>query len=54
LAFVDQALSSLLTGSGSGGGGTIARSALMHLVGAGRVNSINYSTCLYKLARVVA
>jgi hypothetical protein len=58
-AFVEQVLSSLpiecsgSSGGGSGSGGTIARSATMHLVGAGRINSVNYSTCLHRLARVV-
>jgi hypothetical protein len=34
--------------------GTIARSLLMHLAGASRINLANYSTCLHRLARVVA
>jgi hypothetical protein len=53
-ACVEQALSSPSNAGGNGGGGTIARSTLMHLAGAGRVNSANYSTCLHRLARVVA
>ncbi len=52
--FLQRALSSLPTNSSGGGGGTIARSALTHLVGAGRVNLVKYSTCLHRLTRVVA
>jgi hypothetical protein len=37
-----------------GGGGTIARSAAMHLAGVGRINSVNFSTCLHRLTRVAA
>jgi hypothetical protein len=54
LAFVERALSSLLTNGSSGSGGTIARSPLMHLAGAGRVNLVHYVTCLHRLARVMA
>jgi hypothetical protein len=54
LVFVEWALSSLPTNSSNGSGGTIARSALTHLAGMGRVNSVNYSTCLHRLARMVA
>ncbi len=54
LACIERALSSPPNASGNGGSGTIAKSALMHLAGTGRVNSANYSTCLHRLARVVA
>ncbi len=56
MAFVEQASSSLPIngGSGSGSGGTIARNATTHLAGAGRVNLVNFSTCLHRLARVAA
>ncbi len=54
LVFVDWGLSSLPNNGGDGGGSTIARSTLAHLVGAGRVNSANYSTCLHRLAWVEA
>ncbi len=54
LAFVEQASSSPLTNGNSVGGGTISRSATMHLVGTGRVNLVIFSTCLHRLARVVA
>ncbi len=54
LAFMEWMLSSPPTNSGGGSGGTIRRKALMHQVGAGRVNLINYSTCLHRLARMVA
>jgi hypothetical protein len=55
LALVERASSSLPTNGGGGGGsgGTIARSATTHLVGASRVKSVNYSTCLHRLTRVV-
>jgi hypothetical protein len=39
---------------GGNGSGTIPRSALMHVAGMGRVDLVNYSTCLHRLARVVA
>jgi hypothetical protein len=45
---------SLPTKGGGSGGSTIARSAAMHLAGMSRVNLVNYSTFLHKLARVVA
>ncbi len=54
LAFVGRAFSSPLTNGGGGGGSTIARSSLMHLEGVGRVDLVHYSTCLRRLARVVA
>ncbi len=54
LAFAESALSSLPANGGGGSGGNIARSPLMYLAGAGRVDSVNYSTCLHMLARVVA
>ncbi len=54
LVCMEQAWSSLLKAGGDGSSGTIARSTLTHLVGAGRVNSANYSTCLHRLSRVVA
>jgi hypothetical protein len=41
-------------GSGGGGGSTIARSFAMHLVDASRVNWVNFSIYLHRLARVVA
>ncbi len=57
LAFMERASSSPPTNGGSSGGSapgsTIARSAAMHLAGAGRVNLVNFSTCLYGLARVM-
>ncbi len=53
-ACVERALSSLPNGGGNGGSGTIARRALTHLAGTGRVNLANYSTCLHRLARVAA
>jgi hypothetical protein len=53
-AFVERALSSLPNDGVDRGGGTMARSALMHLAGAGRVTSANYSTCLHRLVRVMA
>jgi hypothetical protein len=41
-------------GGGSGGGGsTIARSTVMHLASTDRVNLVNFSTCLLRLAGVV-
>jgi hypothetical protein len=52
--FVEWALSSLPKDGGDGSGSTISRSALAHLAGMGRVNSANYSTCLHRLAWVVA
>jgi hypothetical protein len=51
LVFVQRVLSSLPNKGSNGGGGTIARSALMHLAGVDRVNSAKYSTCLHRLAR---
>ncbi len=64
MVFVEQAFSSPLNEDGGGGssgsgsscssGGIISRSALMHLAGVGKVNLVNYSTCLHRLARVVA
>ncbi len=54
LACVEWASSSLPDNGGNGGGGTIARNALTHMAGAGRINSANYSTCWHRLARVVA
>jgi hypothetical protein len=54
LTFVERASSSPPNNNGYGGGGTIARSALTHLAGTGRVKSANYSTCMHRLARVVA
>ncbi len=53
LVFVERESSSL-PNNGSGGGSTITRSTLTHLAGAGRVNLASYSTCLKRLARVVA
>jgi hypothetical protein len=52
-AFVERVSSSLLNNGGGGGGGTIARSALTHLAGTGRVYLVNDSTCLHRLVRVV-
>ncbi len=52
--FVEWVLSLISTNGGRGGDGTITRSPLMQLAGTGRVNSVNYSTCLHRLARVVA
>jgi hypothetical protein len=54
LAFVDRASSSMPINGGDGSFGTIAWSARMHLVGAGRVNLVNFSTCLHRLTRVAA
>jgi hypothetical protein len=54
LTLIEQASSSPPTDGGSGGGGTIARNPLMHLAGTGRVNSVNHSTGLHRLAWVVA
>jgi hypothetical protein len=55
LAFVECVLSYLPNNSGGGGGSSIiARSPLMHLEGTGRVNLAKYTTCLHRLARVVA
>jgi hypothetical protein len=53
-ACLEQMLSSLSNNGSDSGGGTIASSTLMHLAGAGRVKLVNYSTCLHRLARVVA
>ncbi len=58
MAFVERVLSSLPTGGGScgggsGSGGTIARSTVTHLTGASRVNLVNFSTYLHRLAKVV-
>jgi hypothetical protein len=53
-AFVEQASSSLPTNSGSGSGSTITRSTAMHLAGMSRVNLVNYSACLHRMAMVVA
>ncbi len=46
MVFVEQALSSPPTN-----GGTISMSAEKHLVGVVRVNLVNFSTCLHRLAR---
>jgi hypothetical protein len=54
LVFVEQMLSSLMNNGSGGGSSIIARSTLTHLAGMGRVNLVNYSNCLHRLARVVA
>ncbi len=54
VTFVKRASSFPQNNGGRGSGSTIPRSALMHLAGAGRVNLLNNSTCLHRLARVVA
>ncbi len=53
-AFVEQASSSPSINGGSGGGSTKASSPAMHLAGVGRVNLVNFSTCLHRHTRVVA
>ncbi len=54
LVFVERVSSSLPIDSSGSGSSTIARSARMHLAGMGRVNLVNFSTYLHRLARVVA
>jgi hypothetical protein len=51
-AFVERASSSPMKGNEDGD--VVARSAATHLAGAGRINSVNFSTCLHRLAKIVS
>jgi hypothetical protein len=54
LVFVEWVLSPPPNDNSNVGRSTIVKSSLMHLMGMGRVNLANYSTCLHRLIRMMA